>query len=251
MENDSEVRVVSVFVDPRPSIKVPRMRFQNHIISIFLISCAWFLHEENVVAFTPNAPLKSSGVIGVREQGNRQVPTRVFQSSKSLENTGGPAVGFETSCVLSKEEVGSIITRNEGTAKEKRLNLYGISIIFVSLLTCPIWALAMAITNKINEAFPDLDPTRSFYDTTGKIWSKAFLTLAGSFPTVSGDIDQLKVREERGEACLYVANHASWLDIPVLCTVLHPVFKFIAKGELGKLPCIGQQLRGVRSLELK
>ena len=33
--------------------------------------------------------------------------------------------------------------------------------------------------------------------------------------------------------------------IPVLCTVLDPVFKFIAKGELLKVPCIGQQLEGV------
>ena len=35
-------------------------------------------------------------------------------------------------------------------------------------------------------------------------------------------------------------------DIPVLCTVLDPVFKFIAKGELSKVPCIGTQLSGVR-----
>ena len=57
------------------------------------------------------------------------------------------------------------------------------------------------------------------------------------------DVDRL--REGQGP-CLYVANHASWLDIPVLCTVLDPVFKFIAKGELGQVPCIGQQLNGVR-----
>jgi 1-acyl-sn-glycerol-3-phosphate acyltransferase len=34
------------------------------------------------------------------------------------------------------------------------------------------------------------------------------------------------------------------VDIPVLCTVLDPVFKFIAKGELAKVPCIGTQLSG-------
>jgi hypothetical protein len=28
--------------------------------------------------------------------------------------------------------------------------------------------------------------------------------------------------------------------------VLDPVFKFIAKGELSNVPCIGQQLTGVR-----
>lgn len=41
-----------------------------------------------------------------------------------------------------------------------------------------------------------------------------------------------------------MANHASWLDIPVLCTCLDNVFKFISKSELKNAPCIGQQLRG-------
>lgn len=35
--------------------------------------------------------------------------------------------------------------------------------------------------------------------------------------------------DERG--ALIVANHASWLDIPVLCTAVDGPFKFIAKGE--------------------
>ena len=83
------------------------------------------------------------------------------------------------------------------------------------------------------------DPHRSIYDSTGKIWAKVWLTLIDSFPTISGEPLMT------GRPCLYVANHASWLDIPVLCTVLDPVFKFIAKGELSKVPCIGQQLRGV------
>ncbi|GMH77021.1 hypothetical protein TL16_g07264, partial [Triparma laevis f. inornata] len=43
---------------------------------------------------------------------------------------------------------------------------------------------------------------------------------------------------------LIVANHASWLDIPVLCTAVDGPFKFIAKGELTQVPLIGQQLTG-------
>eukprot|EP00591_Stephanopyxis_turris_P016866 CAMPEP_0195542402 /NCGR_PEP_ID=MMETSP0794_2-20130614/51587_1 /TAXON_ID=515487 /ORGANISM="Stephanopyxis turris, Strain CCMP 815" /LENGTH=206 /DNA_ID=CAMNT_0040676535 /DNA_START=496 /DNA_END=1116 /DNA_ORIENTATION=- len=66
-----------------------------------------------------------------------------------------------------------------------------------------------------------------------------------SFPEVTGDLEILdrEKAKERGP-CLYVANHASWLDIPILCTVLDPVFKFISKGELRDLPCIGDQLVG-------
>jgi len=217
------------------------MRFQRLCFSLFFTTFAFLIHSERALAFTPSPSIRNGGTC-IKERAQR-FSTTVFSSS-NVNDLAGPAIGFETSCVLTKEEVGSVLTRNEGTAKEKRLNVYGISLIFISLLTCPIWALAMTITNKVNEAFPDLDPNRSFYDSTGKIWSKVWLSLAGSTPTVSGDVEEMSLREKNGQACLYVANHASWLDIPVLCTVLDPVFKFIAKGELGKLPCIGQQLRG-------
>ena len=86
------------------------------------------------------------------------------------------------------------------------------------------------------------DEHRSLYDMTGKIWSKVWLTMTNCYPTVTGDVDRLKAGNG---ACLYVANHASWMDIPVLCTVLDPVFKFISKKELEKVPCIGTQLAGV------
>ena len=82
------------------------------------------------------------------------------------------------------------------------------------------------------------------YDATGKVWAKGFLALTNSSPSFSGDLERLEELKEP-QACLYVANHASWLDIPVICTVLSPVFKFIAKGELLKVPCIGKQLKGV------
>lgn len=96
----------------------------------------------------------------------------------------------------------------------------------------------LQMTYKILE---DFDPNRAIYDYTGKIWSRAFLWLSNSYPTVTGDLQYLK---KGSGPCLYVANHASWLDIPVLCTVLDPVFKFISKAELGNIPCIGQQLKG-------
>jgi 1-acyl-sn-glycerol-3-phosphate acyltransferase len=129
----------------------------------------------------------------------------------------------------------------------------------------------MFLTDCVYQLFPDVDPHRVVYDQTGKLWSKAWLSLTNSYPSISGydvgtllqleanDHDDTKNKkeeeqkkeknvvgtEEKPRACLFVANHASWLDIPVLCTVLDPVFKFIAKGELSNVPCIGQQLKGV------
>jgi 1-acyl-sn-glycerol-3-phosphate acyltransferase len=159
---------------------------------------------------------------------------------------GGPAIGFETDAVLTDEEVSPIFRLKKGeegeVQKEKVLNLFGIYTIFVSILTSVPWAMAMVVVDAICSKFPDLDPNRNFFDGTGKVWAKSWLTLTNSFPTVSGDLSWLEA--DNGKTCLYVANHGSWLDIPVLCTVLDPVFKFIAKGELRSLPCVGHQLTG-------
>ena len=153
--------------------------------------------------------------------------------------------------VLSPTEVNPLVTLKVGSS-DKLINAFGLWTLAVSLLTGPIWAAVMYLLNQAYEADTDKrymnkwDPNRAIYDSTGKVWSRLWLALTMSTPTLSGDVDRL--REGQGP-CLYVANHASWLDIPVLCTVLDPVFKFIAKGELGKVPCIGQQLNGVSRYE--
>lgn len=78
------------------------------------------------------------------------------------------------------------------------------------------------------------------YDNVGKLWSKGWLASTFSYPTV---INPHLLNSVPG-GCLIVANHASWLDIPALCTVLDRPFKFIAKGELTAVPLIGLQLEG-------
>lgn len=128
-------------------------------------------------------------------------------------------------------------------AKQKVLNLHGLLVVAASLITMPIWIMALSLEQlymKINKKW---DENRVIFDRTGKIWAKAWLKLTRSYPTQSGNVEMLK-----GDGigpCLYVANHGSWLDIPIVCTVLEPVFKFIAKGDLKNVPGIGQQLRGV------
>ena len=146
------------------------------------------------------------------------------------------------SYTLTREEINPLIQLGEGE-KDKIVNGFGLWCAVASLISGPIWLAAMMLVDRVvNKSNPEWDPHRAIYDGTGKIWSKAWLTMTGSFPTVSGDVERLKAGHG---PCLYVANHASWLDIPILCTVLDPVFKFIAKGELSKVPCIGEQLSGV------
>jgi len=149
----------------------------------------------------------------------------------------------QNSYKLSMDEINPIFRMSNGD-KEKVINAHGLWCLFVTILTGPVWAAVMFAVDFYNKNIDsEWDPHRAVYDKTGKIWSKIWLSMTDSYPTSSGEVDFLK--EGGNGACLYVANHASWLDIPVICTVLDPVFKFIAKGELAKVPCIGQQLVGV------
>mmetsp|Transcript_28101 Transcript_28101/g.39726 ORF Transcript_28101/g.39726 Transcript_28101/m.39726 type:complete len:335 (-) Transcript_28101:330-1334(-) len=171
----------------------------------------------------------------------------VGQQSKHLLNNNNvrlmssvPVEVLSESFVLDRGEIKPLIKIGEGS-KEKVINAFGLVTLAVSLVTGPVWMLAMMIIDKVCNINENLDPNRVVFDFTGKVWSRTWLTLSNSYPTFSGDIDA--IRKGQGP-CLYVANHASWLDIPILCTVLDPVFKFIAKSELANVPCIGQQLRG-------
>ncbi len=139
----------------------------------------------------------------------------------------------------TKEECRPLIRMGQNES-EKVINLFGVWCIFVSLVTFPIWIVAMTIVSTISRRSSSWDPHGALFDTMGKLWAKVWLTGTQSYPTISGS------PISKTGACLYVANHASWLDIPILCTVLDPVFKFIAKGELRHVPGIGQQLHGVR-----
>lgn len=105
----------------------------------------------------------------------------------------------------------------------------------------------MEILQRLGDSVEGFDENRAKFDYSGKIWCRTYLSLVDSYPEIAGDISRLKDKESGGYggACLFVANHASFLDIAVLCTVLDPVFKFIAKDSLVKFPGVGKQLVGV------
>jgi hypothetical protein len=146
--------------------------------------------------------------------------------------------------VLTRDEVKPLIKLGNGET-EKIINAFGFVTFLATVVTGPIWMLAMSIVDMMCNMNENLDPNRALYDFTGKIWCRVWLTICMSRPSVSGEISA--IREGHGP-CLYVANHASWLDIPIICTLVDPVFKFIAKAELSKVPCIGQQLKGVSNI---
>lgn len=51
-------------------------------------------------------------------------------------------------------------------------------------------------------------------------------------------------------ACVYVANHQSWLDILAVLEVLPGSLRFVAKKELGRVPLFGRALRAAGHIEI-
>jgi 1-acyl-sn-glycerol-3-phosphate acyltransferase len=158
---------------------------------------------------------------------------------------------------LRPDQAGALFRFGSGDS-EKIINAFGLYCAAVSIVTGLIWMAAMSLVGLSINQQEKIDPHRAIFDRTGKVWAKVWLTLINNYPTITGNLQLVRVNKTKPAGdddsddpytpgvttCLYVANHASWLDIPVLCTVLDPVFKFIAKGELAHVPCVGQQLVG-------
>lgn len=210
------------------------MMFQR-IATTFLLACftvSWDASIE-VQAFSTNPlPQKLSTRLSRR--------TFAGVSHLSVAASGNEEISTYESAALPYEDLNPILKFGSGES-EKVVNAFGIWTLIVSLITCPIWYIGLKIINAINTMNEDFDPNRAIYDYAGKIWSRVWLSMTLSYPEITGEVDQINSRKG---PCLYVANHASWLDIPIVCTVLDPVFKFISKGSLKSLPCIGDQLSG-------
>jgi 1-acyl-sn-glycerol-3-phosphate acyltransferase len=85
----------------------------------------------------------------------------------------------------------------------------------------------------------------SFFDTDGRIqhgfarlWSRVILWTIGAHPQIEG----LK-KIDTSKAQVYVVNHLSALDIPVLYAHLPFQFRILAKKELFRYPFMGWHLR--------
>ena len=72
----------------------------------------------------------------------------------------------------------------------------------------------------------------------GRIWAKCILALSNIRVTVKG-ISNLKP----GRSYIYMANHMSNFDIPVLQAYLPVQFRWLAKAELYKIPVFGYAMK--------
>ena len=86
----------------------------------------------------------------------------------------------------------------------------------------------------------------SFFNNTGnpvhwiaRVWGRSILAVSGIRVSVTG-----VERIANDQPYIFMANHQSNLDIPVLLGHLPVQFRWLAKAELFKIPVFGQAMRG-------
>ena len=79
-----------------------------------------------------------------------------------------------------------------------------------------IWYIGISLTEQVCSR-TGWDEDRKFHDRLGKWWSWANLALGGCSPAIFGQ-DNLPAE---GTGALFVSNHASWFDIPLVAQVSH------------------------------
>ena len=106
------------------------------------------------------------------------------------------------------------------------------------LITDPLIILATAVYGTVSLAVSFFDHTGRKQIAVARAWARMLLRIAGVRVTASGV-------EAIDPECGYVvaANHASYMDTPVVLATLPVQFRFMAKEGLFKIPLLGTHLQ--------
>ena len=90
------------------------------------------------------------------------------------------------------------------------------------------------------------DPRGRAQDRLAQVWAASILFFGGVRVSVRGGVNLDPARH-----CVYVANHASYLDIPILLVQLPRGVRFLAKASLFHVPFVGWYLRRTGHLPVR
>lgn len=107
-----------------------------------------------------------------------------------------------------------------------------------NVIQAPIFFLATAAFGSVSLLTSLLERDGRWQHRIAQAWATTSLWIAGSPVTVVGG-ENLPT----GGPAVYVANHASYMDTPVLFSALRFQFRILAKQGLWKVPFIGWHLR--------
>jgi 1-acyl-sn-glycerol-3-phosphate acyltransferase len=119
------------------------------------------------------------------------------------------------------------------------MNFLSILDTFVALILVPIDTFVIGMSCMTAALFRIPDRHGSPYDVLPRAWARFMLATTG----VRVVVHNAELAAE-GTPHIFVANHMSWYDIPVLASFL-PRAKFVAKAELFRIPVMGGAMRAV------
>jgi 1-acyl-sn-glycerol-3-phosphate acyltransferase len=105
------------------------------------------------------------------------------------------------------------------------------------LIIDPLIVVATAIYGSVNLIVALWDAEGSAQLRVAKAWARMLLRIAGVKVTVEG-LENIKP----GESYVFVSNHVSYMDTPVVLSYVPANFRFMAKSGLFKVPFIGGHL---------
>lgn len=101
--------------------------------------------------------------------------------------------------------------------------------------------------------FKKNEKKQKFTREVARRWAKKTLWSSGSKASIiyeNNSESYIKEIVERNEAVIYISNHQSNLDIPVLLAKMPMNFAFIAKKEMEKWPIIGMWMKSLKCIFL-
>jgi 1-acyl-sn-glycerol-3-phosphate acyltransferase len=106
------------------------------------------------------------------------------------------------------------------------------------LITDPLILLATALMGTVSLIVSPFDSTGHAQHRVARAWARMLLRIAGAQVRVEG-LDRIAP----GFNYVIVANHLSFMDIPVILAHIPVEIRFLAKRSLFKVPFIGYHLR--------
>lgn len=102
---------------------------------------------------------------------------------------------------------------------------------------CVLGTIFLGVLVIVISFFPNTD---NWLHGLARLWGRSILWVSGIRVHASGiDRDDLK------QSCIFMSNHQSNFDIPVLYAALPVKFQWLAKAELFKIPIFGRSMRRV------
>jgi len=114
------------------------------------------------------------------------------------------------------------------------------------LFTLPLIYLSNVVLGVVWLLVFPFDHRTRAQDALAQLWAAAILFCGGTRVRVRGEENL-----QRNNACVYVANHASYLDIPILLVHLPRGVRFLAKASLFHVPFVGWYLRRTGHLPVR